>query len=74
MIFPSLRQHVLWTRGSVELFLYFMSNYGSRCCDNYLNFNFIMIKIVNVAFRPEFLSKASKINIQNIFYTSCFQF
>lgn len=42
--------------------------------DNYLNFNFIMIKIVNVAFRPEFLSKASEINIHNTFYTSCFQF
>lgn len=40
----------------------------------YLNFNFVLIKIVIGAFRPEFLTKASEINIHNIFYTSCFQF
>lgn len=56
----------------VSFFL--MSHYGSRFCDNYLNFNFIMIKTVNGAFRPEFLTKASEINIHNIFYISCFQF
>lgn len=33
----------------------------------YLNFNFIMIKIVSGTFRPEFLIKASEINIYDIF-------